>query len=393
MKRGAIVAGLAAMWMALGCGTDVNLGNRPQFSTGTTVLTVLTYDGITAAPLPGVAMKLRIGPNEIAATVKDNAYTFNDVPNGTWPVVATLANYLDFVGTTGAINNTGTPAAPVYVVNTLALFPTNSVDNDYTVKVYDDKGTPVTGGKLVMTMSTAPSPVFDQSLTTPIAGSYGFKPTVIVADLAAGLYTVPKAQLVYGASYMVDVYGAKNAAGAFVIPPAPAKTVNPYKEYQQANIFCTTLVTVPVIVFMGNDPTDYNTNPKTYASPSAVFKFATPIEVCNASASSDFYSIVDNLKADGTPGTTTKPAATVPPTANVTFATSEGDMTLSVTPKFGSSDTAGDLSVMFDVSPIKVRVKGTTDCKNLYGAGGACLRSDAAACSNATAAKFWIYHH
>jgi len=372
MKRQAIGAILAAMVLAVGCGTDVKLGNRPQFATGTAVLTVLAFDGTTGATLETATMAMHIGPITLTAERVGNAYTFENVPAGSnYPIFVTAAGYLEFVGTAGALAAGTSLASPSYTTSTAFMFPTNSVPGDFTFKVYDSKGVAVTGGYILAALNTADiAKAFDQTMGSQLTGAWGFKPSVIRMDLTAGVAVIPAAQMVFGASYKITVVNAKNAAGLYLKPAAGSTTISPTQDYLQTQIFLGLPTANPVVISASNEaPNDLK------AVTSLTVNFAMDIELCNDVGVTDFETVSGALGGIvGTGAAATEPAVTVPPSANATF-TGSGTAALTITPAISGLNTT--MRQTSTLSNVKVKVKGmptdATNCLSLFAAPGPAL--------------------
>jgi hypothetical protein len=363
MKRGAILAGLAAMVLSIGCGTDVELGNRPQFSNGKSALTVLAFDGTTGTSLETATMAMHIGPITVTAERVGNAYTFLNVPSTVmYPIFVTAAGYLDFVGQAAALAS-GSLAEPGYTTLTLPMFPTNSVPGDYTFKVYDDKGAAVTGGYILAALDTSGiNTAFDQTLTTNLPGAWGFKPSVIRIDLTAGVAVIPAAQMVYGAKYKVTVVNAKNAAGSYLKPPATSTNINPTQDYLQKQVFMGVPAETPVIISATNEqPNDQK------AMLSLTVNFAMDVEICPDSTVTDFWDVFTFASPVGTTTSTQKPLPATPPAPNATFG--GGGSSLSITPTLNGPNTTWKTTAT--IKNVKVKIKGTptdsTNCVTLIG--------------------------
>ncbi len=357
MKRGAIVAGLASMFLAMGCGTDVELGNRPQFSQGGSVLTVLAFNGITGEALTGATMKVRIGPNEITATANGNAYTFNNLPAGIHPIFASVASFLDFAGVTPTLAGTDL-VNPAYTTASLAMYPQNSVANPYTVKVYDNRGDAVAGGKLIMTMSTPPGLVYEQAMTALIGGAYGLKPTVKQYDIAGGVVTIPVADLIWGAEYMVEAYGATNAAGQFLMP-AGAQKILPSKEYPQEEIFLGKPSPTLVVVKASNEVPN---NEK--AGPALTVWFSQPMERCVEASVHDFFTPTTTVNND--PTTTQASEPTDLTKDNAAFAPSADGLSLVITPTVATPDANDTATVTLSNIEVKPKGEANDQCKSIF---------------------------
>jgi hypothetical protein len=356
MKRGVVFIGIVgmALWLSACGSTDIDLGSRPQFANGTAVLTVYVYDGLSGQGVENASLTMRVGPNAINAKRNGSMYTFSNVPAGTpFPIFALANGYLDFVGTTaGNLAGGADVAHPVYTTATLVMYRAQNINNDILVKVYDEKGTPVSSGKVVLTLSDVPPKGFTVTLQNPLKGEYGYRPRSQEYSLANdGTLLISRNDLVYGAEYKLSVLFAMDTTGSYYLSTATAAasaTIDPYVEYPQVNFFLAPPTVYPVVVATSN-PQPSDDGVAVDSTGRLALTFATPIARCVRNGVHAYWT--------GT-GITTTAAADADDTG---FALSNSDLTLTMTPKADPPTAAA--SVTFGAG-VQVRVKsgGQTPC-------------------------------
>lgn len=313
MNRGAIFGGLAVASMLIACsGTDIDLGSRPQFSNGTAVVTILVQDGISRGDVAGATLTLRVGPHILTPSVSGNAYTFTNVPaNATLPLVAQAAGYIDFAGTV-ATPAGGSLANPTYSTGLVLMYATTAVTQDYTVEVFDSAtGAPVTGGQLVVSLETNPATDVTAEVTsttapagnTLIVGSYGFHSATMVYALTGGAATIPGADLIFGATYNVQVIGATTAGGDYLVQQFAegSNALNVPNTQSQITVFMAVGGGTPTVLSASNE-----SNPATGADAAATNSttapltvvFAEQVEDCSDPDDLDFVA-ADSVGLDG----------------------------------------------------------------------------------------------
>jgi len=356
MNRGAIFGSLAVASLLLACGsTDVELGSRPQFSQGGNVLTVLAFNGVTGEAVTGLTVTVRVGSHVLPATAASNAYTISNLPNGSWPIFIQGTGFLAFQGMTA--NLTGnTPANPVYHTATVAMYADTQVPTAYTIKVYDDTtGLAVQGGRVVLTLSTDASTDVVAGLADRIPGDYGYRPAAKAYDLAAGVATVPAADLIFGATYTIDVVGATNNAGKYLqqkyVSGITPDTINPPNSFLIQEVFMTVADKAPVLLTASTEGTPKPVRGN--ADAKLTLTFAQPVEDCTASNVHDFFTSSPDLGNVITTG------------RNVDMVPSDGGLTMTLTipsnttvwSAVPTATTAAGLTVTY--TDFKVRVVGT----------------------------------
>lgn len=298
MNRGAIFGSLAVASLLLACGsTEVELGSRPQFSQGGNVLTVMAFNGVTGEAVTGLTVTVRVGSHVLPATAASNAYTISNLPDGTWPIFIQGTGYLAFQGMTANYTGSNNPANPAYHTATVAMYADTQVPMAYTIKVYDSTtGLAVQGGRVVLTLSTDAATDVTAGLDDRIAGDYGYRPAAKAYDLAAGVATVPAADLIFGAVYTVDVVGATNSAGKYLkqVYSTSADTLTAPNDFPIKEVFMTVADQKPVLLTASTEGTP---EPVTKdATAPLKLTFAQPVEDCTKSNVHDFFSETSGLK-------------------------------------------------------------------------------------------------
>ncbi len=346
------VIGLSSLGTA--CGPDIDLAERPLFSNGVNTVTYLAYDAVTGAPIENAALKVTVGAHVLDAKAEGNSHVVGQLPLGIFPTAVSAPGYLSFSGQTqtdcnGLLTH---PTSQCFKTYQVALFPEGAVEDDLQVKVFDSMdGAPVSSGRVIATLTAAPTHV-GTSFSNLLPGSFSTRPSTLVVTLDAdGSAVLPKAQLVLGGTYSVDVFGGRNAKGEFLRPTE--------------NKLITAGVDLPrLVLFMGApamDPVALSANNEKPGAQSAlVITFPYPVEVCSEPSSHGWH-LVDyqgDLNGDGL-------IATPDMTRPVTVASTEGEVTIranfaSVGGASTFQPTDGRLVVMF--SGISVRVQGAANC-------------------------------
>lgn len=344
-----------ALW-ASGCAPDVDLNHRPLFTNGTNTLTFLMYDAFTGAPITTATLVMNVGTYELKpAKVKDNAYIFSQVPLGTQLVSIHADGYLDFTGqpTADCGGQLSNPASQCFKTYEGVLYPTQAVSQDFAVKTFNSlDGSPVTHGTVVATL-TGTSSLIPTSFPNPLPGTLTLRPTsVVVAIGEGGVATLPKAQLVLGASYSVDVFGAQDAEGRYLVP-AQNQLIVPGQSFSQLTLFVGAPAQTPVAVTVNNEVLGTVT-------PTLIVSFPYPVELCTPPTYwSWFLSTGGDGNGDGIKAT---PAPVKPVSAVVNGGT------LTVTANFASAQGGASTFQPADglqsmsFNGVSVRVVGTNGC-------------------------------
>jgi len=346
------------------CATEVDLGERPQFWNGTNTLTLFLYDGQTGAPIVDADVKIQVGAVTLSATRTDNTYLIAQIPFGTFPIFVKAPNYLDFVASRSFTSNAALNATQPsynYVTNTALLYPVQAVYRDVTVRVFSgDDGAAVVSGKLVASIDvnaglSTPIPNLSDQLT----GSLGYLPRSVIVDVVNGLATLPKDQLVFGATYRLNVHSAKNAAGEFLTPRlnAQAVTVQAGIGFPNVTIFLGPPAIAPVALSATNEGDD----PAARATIAITFPF--PVELCSASSNhrwinrtNDGPNVSNDTDDDG--------RITTPKEENaVTAVLSEGGTVLTL--GYAADTEDADDSLFIEFRGIQVQVTGASACTDL----------------------------
>lgn len=385
MNRGAIFSGLAAVSMVLACGgTEVDLGSRPQFSLGTSTLTVLLQDGIERSDIVGATVTMRVGPNVLTAKAAGNAYTFTNVPNGdnSFPIVAQAAGYLDFAGVSPNLVGGVGVADPSYLTRTVLMYSTQTVAQDYTIEVFDGaSGAAVSGGQVVLTLKTNPATDIVTIVgAAALAGSYGYHSGTMVYPLSGGTATIPGADLIFGAEYTIDVIGATDANGDYLTQDYVASTgsLKVPNTYKDITVVMVAGERKPTVLAVSNEDAANGVNPTNAvvndATAPLTVLFAEPVEDCSDP------DVLEYTNASS--GTISPPTA-----KNATLAFSNVDirhqakLSLVSAAAWTTVPTAAanpGLSVTYVAAAAKVRIVGTTGTDNCVSIVGLAIRGDTA---------------
>lgn len=346
--------------MLAACGTEYDPSERPLYWNGSNTLTVLLFNGQTGEAVTDAKLQVNIGSTVLAAERSENAYTVTQIPAGTFPIVVSAPGFLDFVATRAFTNNSalnGANTAITYVTNTAVLFPVQSVDEDIEVKVFESgNGARVGSGEIVATIDTSigvSAPV--SSLAEQLQGSFGYLPRVVTATIADGIATLPKDQLVFGATYKLNIINARNADGRYLTSKLNQATFRAGLDFQTMVVFVGPPAVTPVAL-------SANTEDDVLLS-KLVVRFPYPVELCSKPTDHGWTNTTtggpnDPVDTDDD-GEVTAPANENP----VGVAFSEGATVLTATYATRSNDNGDSLSVEF--SGIEVRVVGASSCSEL----------------------------
>lgn len=353
---------LLAAALAVGCATEFDPSERPQYWNGSNTLTLFLFDGQSGAEVTDAEISLRIGANLLTATGEGNVFTFAQVPFGTYPLFIKSAGYLDFVASLNFSNNNAlnnATASRSFQTYTVSLFPVQSVETDITVRVHEGQGgAAVASGQLVAALDT------NAGITTPannladsLNGSLGFLPRVITVPLVDGVGTVSADQLVFGATYRLSVINVRDADGRYLEPTVRTQTVKAGMGAQDVLLFAGPAAVTPVALSANNE--------KEVFLPKLVVNFPYPVELCSASADHRWFNETDdgpNVDADSDDD------------GEITLPVAEGDsvrVTLSqggtvVTLDYLAEEEDKDDSLVVQFAGVRVRVAGSDACTDLF---------------------------
>ena len=347
MKRLLASVLFASAFSITACGTDVELGDRPQYRFGTNNLTMFVFDAQTGGVLQGAVVTVQVGPETLTGEFAGNAYVVEGIPNGSFPVRIEAAGFLPVTGVqsfSGGGDVTNVNTQPTFATFTVAMFPVQSVSDDVVIKVYDgNTGTLITSGEVSAKLDLGASiGALAGTGTSPFSGSVGFTPSTINVTLSGGTATLPRAQLVYGATYDITVTSARNAQNQYLAP----QVVNNFKagsDFSQVVVFMGNPAVEPVALSVNNE------NGGTQSNLTVTFPY--PVQLCNTAA---------DWSWTNTAGTAINPATTNPVTATLGSGGTQLTLVYNIN---GADNTAVDLSVRFN--NVEVRVAGGSTCETL----------------------------
>ncbi len=353
------VIGLSSLGTA--CGPDIELGDRPLFANGVNTVTYVSYDAITGAPIENATLKVDVGAHVLDAKTNGNSHVVGQLPYGTFPTAVSAPGYLSFAGQTqtDCNGNLTSPTSQCFKTYQVALFPEGAVNEDVQVKVFDStEGAPVTSGRVIATLTNAPTHV-GTNFSNLLPGSFNTRPSTVVMSLGAdGSAVLPKGSLVLGGTYSVDVFGGRNAKGAF-LRPTENKMITVGVDLPQMVLFMGTPAVDPIALSANNE--------KPAVLDALVIKFPYPVEVCSDESSHGWYMVDYQGDLNGN-GVMATPDASRP----VTVTTTDGALTVRanfaiVAGVSTFQPTDGRLVVMF--SGISVKVQGASNCVPLTSVG------------------------
>ncbi|HSI05976.1 MAG TPA: hypothetical protein VLC93_15935, partial [Myxococcota bacterium] len=330
------------------CGTDVELGDRPQYRFGTNNLTLFVFDAQSGGVLDGVTVTVQVGENTLTGEFAGNAYIVTGIPNGSFPVTISAEGFLPVTGVqnfNGGDDITSEWTEPSFQTFTVAMFPVLSVSDDVVVKVYDgNTGTLISSGEVSTKIDlTATIGSLAGAGTSPFSGTVGFTPSTINITITGGTATLPRAQLVYGATYDITVTSARNAQNQYLTP----KVVDNFKagtDFPQVVVFMGPPAIEPVALSANNE------NGGTQSNLTVTFPY--PVVLCALASPMTWVNTV--------PAGTIAPATVNPVTATLGSGGTQLTLVYNIQ---GADDTAQDLRVRFD--NVGVRVSGGATCENL----------------------------
>ncbi len=338
------------------CSTDTDLTNRPLFDNGVNVFEANVLDAITGATVEGATVSIQIGRHTLDSSPAeegsgaDSAYfTIYGIPYGDFRVIATAPGYNHFEAlksfTDSSPNDSLAQGDPfVYYFNNIVMYPEGTVPEGITVSVIDgNNGNPVADATVVAALTGVGGPV---PLSNVLAPNVGLRPNTLTGTTGAdGKVNLDAANLVLGGDYSIDVFGALDAQGVYLVP-SNNQQVTVGEDVQQVLVFLSRPALTPVALKANNEDIGGT-------DPNLQITFPYAVEICS-NPTSHFWS---NLSGN-TNGIS--PVATPATTNPVTAALSSGDTVLTLTANIlsGTDDPGDDLRVQF--SGVAVKPKGSS---------------------------------
>jgi hypothetical protein len=345
------------------CSTDTDLTNRPLFDNGVNVFEANVIDAITGATVEGATVSVRVGrhvldvtPEEAGSGSASSFFTIYGIPYGDFRVSATAAGYSDFEAlksfTDSSQNDSLSDGDPfVYYFNNIVMYPEGTVPQGITVSVIDgNNGQPVAGATVVGALTGVGSPV---PVSNVLAPNVGLRPQTLTGETAAdGKVDLKADDLVIGGNYQIDVFGALDAQGVYLVPSNnTAVTVG--QDVQQVLVFLSRPSLTPVALKTNNeDAAGFD--------PNLQVTFPYAVEICSSASSHTWSNLSGNTNG-------LAPVATPATTNPVTAALSAGDtlLTLTYNVQSGTDDPADDLRVFFSGVAVKPKGSSAGSCTTL----------------------------
>jgi hypothetical protein len=323
-------------------------GTQPLFRDGVNSITVMVYDAMTGAGVQEATVFVRVGPYTLPGNDYENVYTVAGIPQGTFPVFIDAPGYLPFVGKwtfqgTGTITNPN--QARRYYTVTAIMFPLDSVEEDVELRVYEgETGDPVAGGRVIAAIDPTVVPQGIVTVTEDVlVGTLGLRPMSLTVDLSDGRAVFPRDELVFGATYRIDVIGARNADGDYLQPIAMGG-FRAGRDHPRLVMFMGPPAVTPVALSASSETTG------TFSE--LIVRFPYPMEVCSDPRDHGWVNESGDTNFNGE---WAQPDAEDP----LTVALSEGDEVLALTPNIAAgTDDDGD-ALTARITGVAVRVQGT----------------------------------
>lgn len=329
--------------------------DRPLFPNGVNWLTLFLYDSSTGAGVNDAHVEVRIGRHVVEAVREENFYTLSQIPAGTFPVFIEAPGYLRFIGNytfsgTGQLSN---PTQRTYSTAAALMFRTQTLVEDVEVTVFErENGNPIANGQVVATIDPAAGLVGIVNEVTPVlSGQLGLRPSTVVASVNNGKAVLPKENLVFGATYRLDVFGAQNAEGSF-LQPLEVTNFRAGRDFPRLVVFMGPPAVSPVAVWANNEVASTQLD-------NLVVRFPYPMLICSDAATHTWQNLSGDTNASG--------VSAQPDTVPVTVALSENDSVLTLTHRVraGTDDSLDNLVVRF--LNVGLRVQGSNEtCHSLH---------------------------
>ncbi|MBI5511283.1 MAG: hypothetical protein HY903_21185 [Deltaproteobacteria bacterium] len=357
-----------AVWLVMAmsvigaCSTDTDTTHQPLFDNGVNVFEAQVIDGQVGAVITNATITIQVGRHLMQANNDNGFYSVYGIPYGTFRILVSAPGYNDFqamkaftaAGQFASLAN-GDPM--VYYFNNVLMYPLGHAPGDVKVSVYDSRdGAAVRGATVAATLSQVTQLI---NLTDVLLPTIGYTPSTMVATTDAdGKVSFASANLIMGATYDVDVFGALDADGVYLVPDTASQVKVGY-ALQDLVVFLDRPVLVPVAVMTNNED-------NTLLVSELVVTFPYAVEICNAATNHTWSNTTDNHGApfsDDTDGDGV--FAAMAPTNPVGAALSVNDTVLTMTYAAQNDDVGDDLWVTFSGLTVKPRGASDSSCTSL----------------------------
>jgi len=335
------------------CSTDTDISDRPLFPDGFIVFQAVVLDGLTGDAVDPVDLRVQIGHHLLPAEFANGIYDVYGIPDNTGVfVLADSPSYAPFVAkvTIDGNGNLATGDLDYRFFNVL-MYPVGTSPSDVTISVFTADGQPVDGATVVATLSQQPIFV---PVDTPLFPGVGILPGSLVAQTAGGgKATFAGADLVLGAEYSIDVFGALDANGVFLVP-SQNNTIRIGAQVPEIVVFLDRPVLAPVAISANNEDGAIHGN--------LVVRFPYAVDVCSQTIEHTWSGSGGDTDFDGN---IAGPASITP----VTLTKSAADTTITLEESYGAGlqafDPNDNLFVTFNGVRLKPRGAGDTSCRTL----------------------------
>jgi hypothetical protein len=360
MERMISLAVVAALGSA-GCSTSIDRTNVPLYDNGVHVFEAQVVNALTAERIEDATISLLLGKYTLDAIFENGQHTIYNIPYGTFRIDATAQGYNHFQA-----RKSFTAASPsaslsrgdslVFYYNNLVMYPEGIVPQGVTVTVYDGStGATISNATVVATLVGVGAAV---PITDVLAPNVGLTPdTLVTTSGSNGEATFAPEDLVLGGTYAINVFGALDAQGVFLVPSSNL-SVTVGQTFQQLPAFLSRPFQVPVALGANNeDFVNGGTNPN------LVVTFPYAIELCSTPSSHTWFNSTPFPADTNGNGTVATPPATNQVTA--TLSNGEATLTLAYNLQAGTDDPGDNLYVTFSGVQVKPKGAAATSCTSL----------------------------
>ncbi len=321
---------------------------QPYFRNGVNSITVLVYDAMNGAGIVDADVTVQVGHYVLPAHEYGHVYTVSGIPPGTFPIYIEADGYLTFIGNftfTGSGDLTNPNQNRTYITRSAIMFPMETVETDIRIRAYDgETGEPVHGGRVVATIDPAVTPQGVITVTDEVLqGTLGLRPMTQTVDLSDGRAVFSREDLVYGATYNMDVIGARNADDAWLQPTSLAG-FRAGRDHPELVVFMGPPAVTPVALSANNEQDGTHTE--------LVIRFPYPMEVCSDARNHTWVNESGDTNANGV-------AAEPDPNDPLTLTLSNGDEVLTLAPNIASGTRDDGDRLRARIEGVGVRVTGT----------------------------------